>query len=394
MHRSDGELTEGQRRFLEGPDRYDTPYLVVDLDAVEDSFKALHAALPRARLLYAVKANASPQVIRRLSRLRCDFDVASPGEIETCMKVGVEPWRLSYGNPIKKERDIEYAYSFGVRLFAVDSGAELEKVIRSAPGSTVYLRINTDGLGADWPLSLKFGCDPSEAFDLAQRATTSGLGVGFSFHVGSQQRDVDAWDGPLCRLAKLFAQLSEAGIRPVGVNLGGGFPSSYRQEVASISEYGRAITRALNRHLGADFAGEILAEPGRYLVGDAGVIESEVVLCAERPRRGGQRWVYLDVGLFNGLMETLGEAIKYRVVGPPDRGVPAPAVLAGPTCDSTDVMYRDTEYLLPIDIRAGDRVRILAAGAYTSAYSCVDFNGLGPLATYFVSSANGIEDSD
>jgi len=377
-------LSSTVRRFLDENAGLQTPFLVVDLDMVESAYHALAAALPGVEILYAVKANPATEVLERLADLGSSFDVASPGEIERCLKIGIEPERLSYGNTVKKEADIAYAWGCGIRTFAADSAAELDKLVRQAPESTVYIRIDTDGAGADWPLSRKFGCDAATARDLLCRAARADLAVGVSFHVGSQQRDATAWDRPLARVGALVAELADAGVTLAGVNLGGGFPSRYREQTAPISAYGAAIADSLRRHLG-DFGGTLVAEPGRYLVGDAGVIESEVVLVAGRPNADAARWVYLDVGVFNGLAETLGEAIRYRIDAPADRGPLEPAILAGPSCDSADVLYEKSGCALPAGLRAGDRIRLLATGAYTSSYSSVWFNGFEPLRSYFVS---------
>ena len=182
-------LSGAQEEFLAHSADVPTPFLLLDLDIVAARHRALQAALPDATVYFAIKANPAPEVIDLLARLGSCFDVASPGEIARCLALGVGPDRLSYGNTIKKEADVATAARRGVRLFAVDCDAELDKVARHAPDATVYVRLATDGAGADWPLSRKFGCGPGEAAKLALRATHLGLGVGVSFHVGSQQRD-------------------------------------------------------------------------------------------------------------------------------------------------------------------------------------------------------------
>jgi ornithine decarboxylase len=370
-----------------GPASADTPFLVVDLDIVRTRYRELRSALPRAEVYYAVKANPAAEVLTTLIAAGSSFDVASPGEIELCLRLGADPGQLSYGNTIKKERDIAAAYRFGLRTFAVDSPAELDKIIRQAPGATVFIRLLTDGAGADWPLSKKFGATIGRAWPLMERAARAGHPVGVAFHVGSQQRNPQAWQRPLDEVAALFAQLRQAGFEPAGVNVGGGLPSAYVDPTQEVDSYGAAIQAAIDSHLGADFAGRVMIEPGRYLVGDAGVIHTEVVLISEKqaPMR---RWVYLDVGLFNGLTEALGEAIRYRIQ-PADAGSTAglgPVVLAGPSCDSADVLYETYEYQLPVDLEIGDRLLIMATGAYTASYASVWFNGFEPLATYFVNS--------
>jgi ornithine decarboxylase len=383
-------LTIAISRFLAENPHLPTPFLVLDLDVVESRYQELSAALPGAGVLYAVKANPAEEVLARLSGLGSGFDVASRGEIERCLNVGIDPSRLAYGNTIKKERDIAHAFACGVRTFTVDAQPELEKVLRQAPGSTVYVRISTDGTGADWPLSRKFGCGLNEAGALLRQITDAGMGFGLSFHVGSQQRDVNAWDRPLADVAALLEPLLDEGLEPVGVNVGGGFPCHYVDPVPPLRAYGEAINRSLATRLGPSLAGRVLVEPGRYLVGDAGLIESEVVLVSPRPDNDEARWVYLDIGMFNGLTETLDEAIRYRVSAPGDGHALGPVVLAGPSCDSADVLYEKSGYQLPLDLRIGDRVRILSTGAYTSSYSSVWFNGFEPLRCFFVCSTGQV----
>src|SRR5580693_6890769 len=198
-----------------------TPFLVVDLDVVRRQYVSLTAALPGASVFYAVKANPAPEVLSLLIALGSSLDVASRGEIELCLGLGADPARLSYGNTVKKERDIAAAYGRGVRLFTVDSEPELDKVLRTVASGTVFARIVTDGAGADWPLSRKFGCTVSEAEQMLLQAAGAGLQAGVSFHVGSQQRDPGAWHRPLRQVAHLKRLLMAAGHELSGVNLGG-----------------------------------------------------------------------------------------------------------------------------------------------------------------------------
>jgi ornithine decarboxylase len=389
--RGSSELTPNIARFLSENPALATPFVVLDLDVIEDRYTSLLDALPGVRILYAVKANPAVEVLARLTRLGSSFDVASRGEIDRCLAIGVRPEKLSFGNTIKKERDIAYAHRCGITNFTVDARSELEKVIRQAPGSTVYVRITTSGDGADWPLSRKFGCGVDQARGLLLTAATAGHPVGITFHVGSQQRHIGAWDAPLRAAGKLADALRQEGFAVAGVNVGGGLPCTYRDEVEDISVYGQAIRRAAQAHLGPDFAGELLVEPGRFLVGDAGVIETEVVLISRRSEDRATRWVYLDVGMFNGLTETLEEAIRYRIGTPSDSGPTGPVVLAGPSCDSADVLYENSGYRLPIDLSIGDRLRLMSTGAYTTSYSSVWFNGFEPLTSYVVSGDDDAE---
>jgi len=364
----------------------ETPYLIVDLDVVAQAYKLLRRYMPLAKIFYAVKANPAPDVVGLLRDLDSNFDVASPNEIDLCMERGVGAERISFGNTIKKERDIAYAFERGVKLYAFDSACELEKLARSAPGSRVFCRILVESTGAEWPLSRKFGCAPEMAIDLLRQAKSMGLDpYGVSFHVGSQQTKVDQWDSAIERAARMFWALAETDINLRMVNVGGGFPAKYRGDVPGVAQYANAVMGAITRHFGNDLP-EIIIEPGRSLVGDAGVIHSEVVLISRKAENDEKRWVYLDVGKFNGLAETMDEAIRYRIKTPYEgTGVATgPVVLAGPTCDSADILYEKSRYRMPLDLKVGDRVEILSTGAYTSSYASVNFNGFAPLKTYCI----------
>ncbi len=370
-------------RFLEEV-RPATPCLVLDLDVVARQYRHLSEALPLARVYYAVKANPEPEIIRVLAALGSSFDVASPSEIDMCLAAGVPGSALSYGSTIKKQADIAYAYERGVRLYAFDSIGELEKIADAAPGSEVVCRILTSNEGAEWPLSRKFGCEIEMAAGLLGLSARLGLrAAGVTFHVGSQQRHPRQWDEAIALTGRLFSELASSGVELRMVNLGGGFPAHYRGTVPPIEAYAEAIMKAMDYHFGGNLP-EMIIEPGRYLTGDAGVIRSEVVLVSWKCEGDDKRWVYLDVGIFGGLAEAMGEAIKYHMLTSADGGPVGPVVIAGPTCDSVDIMYEKEDYRLPLDLAIGDTVDILSAGAYTTCYSTVGFNGFGPLACYCI----------
>ncbi|NYZ15246.1 type III PLP-dependent enzyme [Azospirillum sp. RWY-5-1] len=377
-------MTEKIARFFE-EQRPQTPCLVVDLDVVERNYNDLSEALPDARIYYAVKANPAPEILSLLNRLGSAFDTASVPEIEMVLAAGCTPDRISYGNTIKKEADIRRAFELGVRLFAFDSEAELEKIERAAPGARVFCRILTSGEGAEWPLSRKFGCDLPMARELLLKARDMNVEPwGVSFHVGSQQKDLTQWDIAIAQVAMLFRDLEAHGVDLGMINLGGGFPTRYRSDVPASAAYGEAIFHSLRQHFGNHLP-EAIVEPGRGMVGNAGVIESEVVLISRKSANERKRWVYLDIGKFGGLAETMDEAIQYPIETPVDHDEETePVVLAGPTCDSADVLYEKTEYHLPLSLKVGDRVRIRATGAYTTTYSAVCFNGFSPLQSYCI----------
>jgi len=364
--------------------RPDGPCLVVDLDVVRENYLAFERALPDSKIYYAVKANPAPEILRLLASLGSSFDTASVAEVEMALDAGASADRISYGNTIKKERDIARAYALGIRLFAVDSIEEVEKVSRAAPGSKVFCRVLTDGAGAEWPLSRKFGCVPAMAVDVLRRAKQIGLDAyGVSFHVGSQQTDLAAWDRALGDARMVFKALADEGIVLRMVNMGGGFPTRYLRDVPEAQAYGQAIFSALRKHFGNRIP-ETIIEPGRGMVGNAGVIKSEVVLISKKADNDNVRWVYLDIGKFGGLAETMDEAIRYPLVTRHDGSETAPCVLAGPTCDSADVLYEKTPYPLPVSLTIGDEILIEGTGAYTTTYASVAFNGFEPLRAYVI----------
>jgi len=361
-----------------------TPCLVLDLDRMEENYRRLKTAMPLARVYYAVKANPAAPVLDRLVGLGSCFDAASFEEVEACLDAGAAPESVSYGNTVKKESAIRAAFARGVRMFAFDSEAELRKLARSAPGSRVYCRILVGNDGAEWPLSRKFGCEVEMARELMVLAGELGLDpFGLSFHVGSQQVNTAAYQAAIAKVAMLFTDLREAGVKVRMVNLGGGYPIRYRQEVPEIDEVGAAIMGAMAEHFGNALP-DVVVEPGRFIVGDAGVVSSEVVLVSRKAKDDPVRWVYLDIGRFGGLAETEGEAIRYAFRTPRDGEAEGPVTIAGPTCDSTDTLYEKSNYRLPLSLDAGDRVELLATGAYVTSYASQHFNGFKPLAEHYV----------
>jgi ornithine decarboxylase len=375
-------LNPAIQHFLD-TQRLETPFLVMDLEVVRANYSAFRSHMPDANVFYAVKANPVPEVICALAKLGSGFDVASPREIELCLSLNILPSRMSYGNTIKKAKDIVFAYRCGVRTFAFDSLGELEKLAEHAPGSRVICRLLTSSEGAEWPLSHKFGCDLEMAYHLLRLARELELeAYGVSFHVGSQQLNPHAWDDPIQGVAQLFTRLEEAGVHLKAVNLGGGFPASLGANVPDLCSYASAINAALQTHLG-NFKPNVMLEPGRGLVGNAGLIQTEVVLISRKSQSDPASWVYLDVGKFGGLIETMDEAIKYPIHS--TRGGDCQTViLAGPTCDSADILYERHPIKLPITLEVGDRLEILGAGAYTASYAAVNFNGFAPLKTHWI----------
>ena len=358
--------------------RFERPTLVLSREAVRYQYRALSSGLGRAHIHYAVKANPQREVLETLVSEGSRFDAASRGEIELCLSLGAKPEHISFGNTIKRATDIAFAHSVGIKLFAVDAEAELEKIAAHAPQARVYIRLLVGATGADWPLSRKFGCTPSMALPLMERAVELGLKpVGLSFHVGSQTRTAHMWRDTLDQVAAVWRDAQDAGFGLSLINIGGGFPAAYEYEVEAPNAYAAQVMEMVNDRF-AD-ATYVMAEPGRGMVAEAGVIAAEVLLVSRKSDDDLHRWVYLDIGKFSGLAETMDEAIRYSFVTDKDHQDMTPCIVAGPSCDSADVLYEKRPVLLPNGLAAGDKVMIKSCGAYTTTYSSVCFNGFPPL---------------
>jgi ornithine decarboxylase len=364
-------------------DKQETPFVVIDNRIVKKHYEEIVNAFPTAKIYFAVKANPDNKILALLRDQGSNFDVASIYELDKILALNVGPERCSYGNTIKKRKDVAYFYKKGVRLFATDSEADVRNLAEAAPGSKIYVRILTEGSStADWPLSRKFGCQVEMALELLELAKELGLVPhGLSFHVGSQQRDIGAWDAAIGKVKTIFGRAQkELGINLKMINMGGGFPAHYLSRAHDIEIYAESIKRFLEEDFGEELP-EIILEPGRSLCANAGILVSEVVLVSRKSRTAMHRWIYTDVGMFSGLIETLGESIKYPIYTE-RKGALEEAVIAGPTCDSMDILYEDYKYGLPENLAIGDRLYWFSTGAYTTSYSAVEFNGFPPLKQY------------
>lgn len=350
------------------------PYLTIDLATVRRNVAALRSALPAAEVRYAVKANPAEPILRQLAGLDCTYDVASVGEIDLCAAAGIDGARMKFGNPLKKPAEVAYAFARGVRRFTFDTAAGLQAIAANAPGSSVECRIAPTFPSSVTPFGHKFGCVPDEAADLLAWASQLGVRAdGVAFHVGSQQLDPGAWEIGIRCARDIFDAVPGLST----LNLGGGIPISYDALAPDVGVVGDAIADALRRYF--PVFPRLVIEPGRAVVGSAGTLFCEVV--AVRTGTDGHRWVYLDIGRYGGLAETENEYIRYRLRTSRDGDPLADAIVAGPTCDGDDVLYR--RYPLPVTLCPGDPVEIESAGAYTTSYSS-SFNGFSPLTTQFV----------
>lgn len=351
-----------------------TPFLVIDRDAIRRKFGEFQKAIGQARIFYALKANAHRRIVKLMLELGADFEISSGEELSFLLSHGVPPQRLISSNPVKTKEFIEAAYASGVEFLAFDSYAEIEKLAQFAPGSKVYVRLSVSNEGSQWPLSRKFGVGAAEAVRLLVEAGERGLDpCGIAFHVGSQCTEQATWIKALEESKGVWDLAEGRGLKLRMLNIGGGFPIRYTDRVPSIVQIAKAVRDKIEKTFPKNV--EIFVEPGRALVGEAGILVATVI---GKGMRNGEKWLYLDAGVFNGLMESIG-GIRYPVAVARD-GPRSGWVLAGPSCDSFDVIATEVELSEP---EMGDAVYIMSAGAYTTAYAS-NFNGFCIPKTYFV----------
>lgn len=342
-----------------------SPCLAMSRTVIREKAAQCGAGIPGVSVYYAVKANDDPEVVRTVAETGMGFEVGSVAELNEVLHIGVPPERVISSNPIKSPEFIQYAVSRGVRTFAFDSRAEVDKLVRLAPGCEAVVRLAVPNEGSDWPLSGKFGVEFGPAVELLAYAKVKGLNaVGVNFHVGSQCTNLYAWDTALGLAAKLFDEARDIGLAFDLVNLGGGYPSQYLKPIPAIPDFEDRIVKSLARWFPQGV--RLMIEPGRFLVGEAGVFVTRVIGKAQRQ---DGLWVMVDVGVFNGLAEALG-GIRYpwRTLR---EGRKTKVILAGPSCDGFDVIDREVEIVEP---EVGDVVLCLTAGAYTTVYAA-RFNG-------------------
>nr|WP_107796134.1 type III PLP-dependent enzyme [Nitrosomonas aestuarii] len=351
-----------KEKLLQG---YNNPFLMVDSSIIRQKTRRFMAAMPRVRPHYAVKANPDHRVLKTLIEEGAGFEIASIAELDLLLELGVPAVEIFYSNPMKSRAYLEYAASKGVEWYVLDSVEELQKIVSVKPDAKMYLRIDTPNIGSDWPLAGKFGthlADISFIIETAVKLKADLAGV--TFHVGSQCRNPQNWRVGIERAVKVFTDMRQAGLNPRLLNIGGGYPVRHLKPIPSIEVIAEVINEAI-AELPETF--RIIAEPGRYLVSDSAYFVCQVVGTATR---NGKRWMYWDAGMFGGMIEVT-EGLNYEVIT--DRtGNSVPWSIAGPTCDSVDILMHDI--MLPADIQEGDLIYVPNTGAYTTAYAS-NFNG-------------------
>lgn len=354
-----------------------TPFMALDLATVRDRYHSLVDAFAgRVGVRYAVKCNPDSDVLSVLAAEGSGFEVASAGELDMLLDLGVDPAQVLYSNPVKPPSHVRRTYENGLRRFAVDCHGELRKLAEHAPGSQVFARVRVDDTRSRFPLSSKFGLPIGEVADLMLAARDLGLvPTGLTFHVGSQCADSGAWARAVSTLAPVLEELAAHGIFLDLLDIGGGFPARYSESVPDLAVIGARTLDAVSRLPYQPT--EIVCEPGRALVAEAAVLVTSVI---GRENRMGREWVYLDAGAYNGLMEAEQTRGRWQfpvLTSRQDRSTVAAVscTLTGPTCDSSDTLLNDAD--LPGDIELGDRVYIGSAGAYSLCYAS-SFNGFDP----------------
>jgi ornithine decarboxylase len=345
--------------------KYSRPLLLLDIAIVREKLRRFRAAMPRVRPHYAVKANPDRRVLKALIQEGCSFEIASVAELDVLLALGVPASEVFYSNPMKSRDSIRYAAQKGVEWYVVDSVDELRRLHELKSDAHLYLRIATPNIGSDWPLSGKFGAGATETREIIATAAKLGADLaGVTFHVGSQCRNPENWRVGIEKARTLFDAMAKAGLKPRLLDIGGGFPVRHVKPIPSIEVIGEVVNEALKA-----FPDEVtvVAEPGRYMVSDAGYFVCRVL---GTTTRGGKRWMHWDAGLFGGIIETT-EGLKYKI-RTERSGPDIPWHVAGPTCDSVDVILRDEP--LPSDLQEGDFIYLRNAGAYTSSYAS-EFNG-------------------
>ena len=346
-------------------DTVHTPCLIMDHDKIIRILSVFIKHFGKDEVFYAVKANSDRSVLQLLKDNMANFEVSSCAELDLLQDMNVTGKRIISASPIKTKEFVRSASNLGVSYFVVDSIDELRKLATNAPGCQVVVRLTVPNKGSEWPLERKFGVAAGQAIGLLEEAREIGLKTwGFCFHVGSQCIRPDTWKEAIRKVALVWKQAEKKGISLHGLNVGGGFPIQYTHPVTSIDEIARVITSTIKDEIPA--VKDVLVEPGRALVGEAGTIVTTVI---GKSIRNNSRWLYLDAGVFNALTEVLG-GIHYPVEAL-RQGRLLKWKVAGPTCDSMDIISE--QELLP-DLDIDDRVLFKSAGAYTTVYAST-FNG-------------------
>lgn len=346
-------------------DLYQQPILIMSTEPVLKQINNFKQAMPNVQINYAVKCNPQHKVLQVLSDNDCSFDVASIAEVEMLAKIkGIDFSRVLYSNPVRPIRYIKRAAQLGIKWFVVDSINEVNKVVANCSDAQLYIRIIVPNKDSQFPLTGKFGVNLDDAKLIIDYCAEHNISLrGVSFHVGSQCSNVDNWVAGINICRVVFDYMISKGLSPDFIDLGGGYPIEHSTKVTSIDEIGCAINEALKQFENV----KVVAEPGRYIVSEAGHILCQVV---STNIRNGIKWVYLDVGVFHGLVEMSVDGFDYKFETLDNKQGYCVAI-AGASCDSLDIVKKSA--YMP-DVQDGQHVVVVNAGAYTTTYG-TKFNG-------------------
>jgi ornithine decarboxylase len=346
--------------------QFGSPLFVIDCERLRRQYCALAQALPGVDLHYALKPLPDRTVVQVLAREGASFDLATNGEVDLVRDAGIPPSRCIHSHPIKRGSDIRHALDCGVKTFVVDNAEEIAKFDACRRRVRLLLRISFRNPDTLIDLSRKFGCDADAAVGLVEFAAKRGIKVvGFSFHAGSQLVRPDKYVEAIGTCGRLIAEARSRGFPLETLDIGGGFPIDYREPVPAIAGYCAPIRAAIAR---LPQGLRLIAEPGRFIAGPAVIAISTVM---GRARREGRWWYYLDDGIYGTFSGQLYDKMHFPIepLAAPDRPR-EPCVIAGPTCDSLDVIAED----LPMPVlETGERMLARQIGAYTMA-TATDFN--------------------
>jgi ornithine decarboxylase len=361
---------QADSKFFQLTKALKTPFLMIDLACVEKNYRDMASALPGVQVRYSVKCNDAPRVTSCLRDLGCGFEIASLVEAEPLVQQGVPPHKIICMHPIKSPEFLRYMRRHQLDVMAVDGYEEVDKIAYYAPNGKLVVRVSVNNEGSGWHLDGKFGIIPAEALTLLEHIRASGLQPhGLMFHVGSQCENIENWVQALAVCREIWQSAREVGIEMKFLSLGGGFPAQYRRPVLAWSAIGERISAELKHGFEGESI-EVVMEPGRALLANAGILVTTVFGLAQRE---ATRWAYIETGTYNGLVEAIETPDRqfYPLVVEDTRRARQHYHIGGPSCVALDAPFEDVE--LP-ELCVGDRLYILGAGAYTVTCA-VPFNG-------------------
>lgn len=365
------------KKVLSLSKKYPTPSLLFDLNRISENYRRIKKSINGVEVFYAMKANDHPTILKLLIQEGSSFEISSINELKTLLKLKIPVKRIICFNSIKSPEFLSAMHKYGVDIMAFDSIEEINKITKYAPKGKVVIRIVVSNEGSDWPLTKKFGVDPAEALPLLKYARKKGLDpIGITFHVGSQCLNKKNWISALYSCNEIWKEAENHDIYLSFLSLGGGLPIKHLKQISSIEDIGSVINNAVEHNFKSTKTElRISIEPGRGLVGDAAIMVSSVV---GKAKRGNEDWIYIDVGVFNGLMETI-ENFTYEIKTA-NGGKKKTVTIGGPSCDCVDIPFKNVP--LP-DVKTGERIYIINAGAYTNVYAS-SFNGFSIPKVYFI----------